>query len=160
MLRDHGSEKRYYHDMVGWNARLDELQAAALRIKLPHLDRWNDQRRLNASLYKDALNESNLILPQESANNRHVYHLYVIRSQYRDELRSWLNEHGIGTGIHYPVPIHLQPAYKNLGFPPESLPVTEKITQEILSLPMYPDLTPDQIMKVSGFIQELLIDKL
>jgi len=160
MLRDHGSEKRYYHDMIGWNARLDELQAAALRVKLPHLDNWNDQRRINAMLYKEALKGSEVILPQEKITNCHVYHLYVIQTQYRDELRNWLNERGIGTGIHYPVPVHLQKSCQNLECLPGSLPVTEKITREILSLPMYPDLTPDQIKRVSAEIQEFLFSKI
>jgi dTDP-4-amino-4,6-dideoxygalactose transaminase len=156
MLRDHGSERRYYHDYLGWNARLDELQAAALRIKLPHLDQWNDQRRRNAALYNQSLEQLGLILPCEDPNNRHVYHLYVIRTPQREAMRQYLNEHGVGTGIHYPVPNHLQNTLKHLGYEPGSLPVTESVAGEILSLPMYAELTEDQIRYVSGQVKDFM----
>jgi dTDP-4-amino-4,6-dideoxygalactose transaminase len=159
MLRDHGSEKRYYHDMIGWNARLDELQAAALRIKLPYLDQWNDQRRELADLYREKLANVDIILPEEIHYNRHVYHLFVIRMKNRDGLRTWLNGKGIGTGIHYPVPAHLQKACADLGYPAGSLPVTEQVTQEILSLPMYADLTPGQVETVVAAIHEFIISE-
>ncbi len=153
MLRDHGSEKRYYHEFLGWNARLDELQAAALRIKLPHLDRWNEQRRLNASLYDQRLKDSGVITPYQASYNCPIFHLYVIRSQHRDELKDYLGANGIGTGIHYPVPIHLQKPFLQFGYALGSLPVTERITQEILSLPMYPELTPEQIFRVADLVK-------
>jgi dTDP-4-amino-4,6-dideoxygalactose transaminase len=156
MLRDHGSEKRYFHEMIGVNGRLDELQAAVLRIKLKHLDEWNEQRRRNAAYYKNALKDLDVVTPVEALENRHVYHLYVIRTQQRDSLRTYLNELGIGTGIHYPVPIHLQRACANLGYLPGSLPVTERIVNEILSLPMYPELNDEQIELVSNSIHESL----
>jgi dTDP-4-amino-4,6-dideoxygalactose transaminase len=159
MLRDHGSEKRYYHEMVGWNARIDELQAAALRIKLPYLDKWNEQRRNHASFYNEALKKIGVISPKESKYNRHVYHLYVIRTATRDELKEWLNQRGIGTGIHYPVPVHMQHAYQALFPESNTLPVTEKITAEIISLPMYPDLTLDQLRRVITAIEEFSVIK-
>ncbi len=145
MIRDHGSEKRYYHEMLGWNGRLDELQASALRIKLKYLDKWNDMRRKNAEHYKEALEGLDIVLPAVGNGNQHVYHLYVIRALERDALREHLSSHGIGTGIHYPVPVHLQECYSEMSEGRGSLPVTEQITQEILSLPMYPELTTEQI---------------
>lgn len=158
MMRDHGSEKRYYHEMLGWNGRLDELQAAVLRIKLPHLDGWNEKRRKTAAAYHEALGsaskerELSLLLPVEASDRRHVYHLYVIRSLDREGLRSHLNEHNIGTGIHYPVPVHLQKPFMEFGSGEGSLPVTERVVNEILSLPMYPELKPEQIEQVIGEI--------
>ena len=145
MIRDHGSEKRYYHEMLGWNGRLEELQAAALRIKLKHLDRWNEMRRSNAKYYQKHLAELGVILPVEADGNQHVYHLFIIRSTERDALREYLSTQGIGTGIHYPVPIHLQGCYADMSEGEGSMPVTEQITKEILSLPMYAELTTEQI---------------
>ena len=144
MMRDHGSEKRYYHDMLGWNGRLDELQAAVLRVKLPHLDQWNSQRRQVANYYNRALSNHGIVTPQEAPGNCHVYHLYVVRTAQREALRSRLNELNIGTGIHYPVPIHLQKAFAGFGYKPGDLPVTEQTVEEILSLPIYPELTQEQ----------------
>ncbi len=148
MMRDHGSEKRYYHEMLGWNGRLDELQAAALRIKLPHLDEWNQKRLQVAEFYNEKLSKIGLITPQTGAGNCHVYHLYVVRYADREKLRAYLNEQNIGTGIHYPVPVHLQQAFAEFGFVRGSLPVTERVVDEILSLPIYPDLTMDQAARV------------
>lgn len=153
VLRDHGSEKRYYHDEIGFNGRLDELQAAVLRIKLRHLEAWNDQRRKHAAHYARSLENSQVQLPLKASGNQHVYHLFVIRSQARDELRQLLTEKGIGTGIHYPVPVHLQKACAGLGYGPGSLPVTEAITGQILSLPMYAELTEEQIAQVVAAIR-------
>ena len=154
MMRDHGSEKRYYHEMLGWNARLDELQAAALRIKLPHLDRWNNQRRQNATLYNQYLDDFDVTLPSEAPYNRHVYHLYVIRTAQRDAMREYLNKQGVGTGIHYPVPIHLQHSVGDFGHKRGSLPVTEALADEILSLPMYPELREEQIERVASVMRD------
>ena len=154
MIRDHGSEKRYIHEMLGWNGRLDELQAAALRIKLPHLDGWNEQRRRAAASYNQALGSANqehdlsLLTPLEANDRRHVYHLYVIRSLDREGLRSHLNEQAIGTGIHYPLPVHLQKPFMEFGSGQGSLPVTERIVNEILSLPIYPEISQEQIDRV------------
>lgn len=153
LLRDHGSETRYYHDELGWNARLDELQAAVLRIKLPHLDEWNKKRRQMASLYNQLLSDADVLTPFEAPDRRHIYHLYVIRTKQRDALRSFLNDQGIGTGIHYPVPIHMQKAFKFLGYNSGDFPVTEAITADILSLPMYAELTEQQVESVTNAIK-------
>jgi dTDP-4-amino-4,6-dideoxygalactose transaminase len=158
LLRDHGSEKRYYHECLGWNARLDELQAAVLRIKLPYLDEWNNQRRSAARQYSEGFASMNLVLPYEAPSNHHVYHLYVIRCPDRDELRSYLTENGIGTGIHYPVPNHLQESFKALGYVSGDLPVTEAISKDILSLPMYGGITSNQVERVISKVQNFLFE--
>lgn len=159
MLRDHGSSKRYHHEMIGWNARLDEIQALVLRVKLPYLEAWNDQRRAHAARYNELLNYPPLIAPLEAPGNRHVYHLYVIRVPERDLLQAHLKEAGVFTGVHYPIPIHLQDALSFLGYTEGSLPVTEMVAGQILSLPMYAELTEEQIdvvaEKVSQFHPEL-----
>jgi dTDP-4-amino-4,6-dideoxygalactose transaminase len=152
MMRDHGSLKRYYHECLGWNGRLDELQAAALRIKLRHLDQWNELRRQNASVYHQALKNLDIVLPSVAAGNRHVYHLYVIQTQNRDALRQYLNERGVGNGIHYPVPVHLQESFAQFSDGYGSLPVTEELVGQILSLPMYPELSREQVNQVSSEI--------
>jgi dTDP-4-amino-4,6-dideoxygalactose transaminase len=144
MLRDHGSERRYYHDLVGMNARLDELQAVILRVKLPHLEEWNECRRQNAARYNALLRGLPLILPACCPENKHVYHLYVVRTARRDELQAYLKEQGIATGIHYPVPLHLQRALKELGYRAGDFPVAEGVAGEVLSLPMYPELSDEQ----------------
>jgi dTDP-4-amino-4,6-dideoxygalactose transaminase len=149
MIRDHGSERRYYHDLVGMNARLDEIQAVVLRAKLHHLNEWNQKRRSHADLYNKLLQGMPVITPFEQPGNKHVYHLYVIRAPKRDELQSWLKERGIFTGIHYPVPTHLQPAMQSLGYKQGDFPITEKITSEIISLPMFAELTEEEIGTVS-----------
>ena len=149
MIRDHGSERRYYHDRIGWNARLDELQAVVLRVKLPHLEAWNDARRSHAARYNELLSGLPgglpVTTPVEHAGNRHVYHLYVIRVPDRDRVQAHLKGHGIASGIHYPVPVHLQNAMAYLGYRAGDLPVTERVVGEILSLPMYAELTDEQI---------------
>lgn len=149
LYRDHGSRIRYQHEVVGRNARLDEIQAAILRIKLRHLDRWNEQRRANAAKLSAALTGTSLILPVPGGDDvREVFHLYVVRHPKRDALKDFLTERGIGVGIHYPYPIHLQPAYASLGYTPGSFPVTEQFAHEILSLPMYAELTGAQITRI------------
>ncbi|HEX7973448.1 MAG TPA: DegT/DnrJ/EryC1/StrS family aminotransferase [Anaerolineales bacterium] len=158
MLRDHGSEKRYYHEYLGTNGRLDEIQAAALRVKLPYLDHWNERRRANADLYRKALAGLEVTLPVEASGNHHVYHLFVIRTPRREALRARLNECGIGTGIHYPVPIHQQQVFERLGLPTPSLPVTERVVTEILSLPMYAELKPEQIERVAAEVKRFIIE--
>ena len=152
MIRDHGSERRYYHDLVGMNARLDEIQAVVLRAKLPHLAEWNQQRRAHAALYNQLLQGSPAIIPVEQAGNTHIYHLYVVRVPKRDELQVWLKERGIFTGIHYPVPNHLQPAMKSLGYKPGDFPVTEQVVPQILSLPMFAELIDEQVASVVNVI--------
>jgi dTDP-4-amino-4,6-dideoxygalactose transaminase len=155
-VRDHGSGTKYHHDMVGLNGRLDEIQAVVLRAKLPHLAEWNQKRREHAARYNDLLRGLPIQTPTEIADNQHVYHLYVIRVSNRDQLQSYLKEQGVFTGIHYPVPIHLQQAVANLRYTKGSLPVTERITSEILSLPMYAELTDDQIGYVVSNIKEFI----
>jgi dTDP-4-amino-4,6-dideoxygalactose transaminase len=157
MIRDHGSERRYYHDLVGMNARLDEIQAVVIRAKLPHLSEWNQQRRAHASLYNQLLSDTRAVIPVEQAGNAHIYHLYVVRVPRRDELQVWLKERGIFTGIHYPVPNHLQPAMKSLGYKQGDFPVTEKVVSEILSLPMYAELTDEEIRIVAESIKNFYI---
>jgi len=147
MLRNYGQSQKYYYDFVGINSRLDEIQAAVLRVKLKHLDEWNERRRSIAKLYNELLKDSNVILPIEKNYTKHVYHLYVIRSKNRDELQQYLLEKGIQTQIHYPLPVHKQKAYLDLGFD-VSLPITEKVCNEILSLPMYTWLHEEEILKV------------
>ncbi len=148
MIRDHGSERRYYHDLLGMNARLDEIQAVVLRAKLPHLEEYNRLRREHAALYNQLLSDLPIMTPMELPGNEHIYHMYVIRTPRRDELQAWLKEHGIGTGIHYPVPIHLQNSMSNADGKIGDLPVTEEIVDQILSLPMYPELSDEAIHTV------------
>ena len=150
LLRNYGQRKRYYHESKGFNSRLDEMQAAILRVKLRHLNRWNEVRRAKAALYNSLLR--GMSTPFEADYARHAYHLYVIRNPRRDELQRYLADQGIGTLIHYPVPVHLQEAYADLGLRPGSLPATEECAQEILSLPLYPELPDEQIIQVAEAI--------
>ena len=152
MLRNYGSSKKYYHDFVGVNSRLDEIQAAVLRVKLGHLDEWNEKRRKIAKLYNELLEDSDVITPIEKEWAKHVYHLYVIRHRERDKLHQYLLKNGIKTQIHYPVPVHLQKAYLDLGIRAK-LPVTERISREILSLPMFPYLTDAEIEKIAMVVK-------
>lgn len=154
MIRDHGSERRYYHDVLGFNGRLDEVQAVVLRAKLAHLEEWNDQRRVHACRYNTLLAGTPASTPAERPGNKHVYHLYVIRAPRRDELQAWLKSQGISTGIHYPVPIHLQNVMTSLGYKAGDLPVTNRIAAEILSLPMYAELSEDEIRYVADSIKD------
>jgi len=156
MLRNYGSPKKYYHDFIGVNSRLDEIQAVILRVKLRHLDEWNERRRKIAKLYNELLEDSDVIIPipVEREYAKHVYHLYVIRYKNRDKLQQYLLENGIKTQIHYPVPVHLQKAYLNLGIKTK-LPVTERISREILSLPMYPWLDRAHLTKICSLISRI-----
>jgi dTDP-4-amino-4,6-dideoxygalactose transaminase len=142
MLREHGQSKKYFHDMEGYNGRLDALQAGLLRVKLRRLASWNEQRRAAARIYDGLLNgAAGVIAPHVPSGSRPVYHLYVVRVAARDALQRRLAEAGIGTGIHYPVPLHQVNAYAGLGFRPGQFPVAEKASKEILSLPMFPNLS-------------------
>jgi dTDP-4-amino-4,6-dideoxygalactose transaminase/acetyltransferase-like isoleucine patch superfamily enzyme len=153
MLRDHGQVKKYFHDMEGYNGRLDAIQAGILQAKLPHLADWNKQRRDRAAEYNRLLDNKHLVTPPyEPSWSRAVYHLYVIRTGDRDRMIEHLKVAGIGTGIHYPVPLHLQNAYSWLNYSPEDLPVSSRIATQILSLPMFPHLTQSQQAKVIGEI--------
>lgn len=147
LLRNYGQRKRYYHERKGFNSRLDEMQAAILRAKLPHLEGWNEERRRKAALYDGLLR--GVVLPHQADYARHVYHLYVIRSGRRNDLQRHLAEEGIGSLIHYPVPVHLQEAYRDLGLQPGDLPETERAAEEILSLPLYPELPDEAIAQVA-----------
>lgn len=145
LLRNYGQTRKYFHRLRGYNSRLDELQAAVLEAKLPYLDGWNEARRRIAACYDAGILAPHVTLPGVHENVRHVYHLYVIRTPYRDALQEWLSARGISTQIHYPLPIHGQEAYQNLGLSTGALPVTEQTCNEILSLPMYPELSDVQI---------------
>src|SRR6266852_3270270 len=151
-LREHGQSTRYYHPVVGYNARLDEIQAAILRIKLRRLDQWNARRRALAKHYNALLVGSGVITPEIPAGDRHVFYAYAIRvpNGKRDALRAYLTERGIGTQIHYPVPIHLQQAAQFLGYRAGDLPTTETLSNEILSLPMYAELTDAMVERVAS----------
>jgi dTDP-4-amino-4,6-dideoxygalactose transaminase/acetyltransferase-like isoleucine patch superfamily enzyme len=157
-LRDAGRSEKYLSDIVGTNSRLDTLQAAVLGVKLRYLENWNEARRKVAALYTEKLSGLPLKLPTERANSRHVYHLYVIRTPRRDALAKHLAKYKIGTGIHYPVPLHLQPALSFLGYGKGEFPRTETIADEILSLPMYPELSTAQIDRVADAIREFFSD--
>jgi dTDP-4-amino-4,6-dideoxygalactose transaminase/acetyltransferase-like isoleucine patch superfamily enzyme len=149
MLRDHGQAQKYYHDVEGYNGRLDAIQAGFLLVKLPHLAAWNEQRRAHAAEYSRLLaGHKGVVLPFESAASRAVYHLYVVRCQDRDGLMSHLKAQGIGSGIHYPIPLHMQKAYAALHYAAEDFPVSSRVAAEIVSLPMYPQLTASQQARV------------
>jgi len=154
MLRDYGQQEKYRHLIVGYNRRLDTLQAAVLRVKLRYLDEWNEARRRHAHLYDRLLKDTRVVPPFNPEYSEHVYHLYVVQSERRDELREWLGSKGIATGIHYPVPIHLQPAYAHLGHSKGDFPVAEAYARQTLSLPMFPELTKEQIEYVAGAIHQ------
>jgi len=154
MLRNYGQLEKNKHITLGLNSRLDSLQAGILNVKLKYLDFWNDKRRKNAELYTKLLNDSNITLPSESSDSKHVYHLYVIRSKKRDKLQNWLSKQRIATGIHYPVPVHLQEVYKQSNCKNVNLGITEKFSTEILSLPMFPELTEKEIRYVCKKIKE------
>jgi dTDP-4-amino-4,6-dideoxygalactose transaminase len=155
MLREHGQSQKYYHEIEGYNGRLDAIQAAFLRIKLPRLDSWNRQRREAAARYRSLLSPlapAGIILPFEPETSRAIYHLYVIRARDRERLAEHLKGSGVATGLHYPLPLHLQNAYRQWGYGPGSLPVTERVASEILSLPMFPGLAPKQQQRVAAAI--------
>ncbi len=145
VLRDHGQTEKYHHEVIGWNARMDGIQGAILDVKLRHLADWTRRRREVAAQYEALLSETpGVVLPAESIDARHVYHLYPVRVRGRDRTMREMGEAGVSCGIHYPVPIHLTGAYRALGYGPGSFPVVEQYAAELLSLPMFPELTPDQ----------------
>ncbi len=152
-LRVHGSPRKYYHEYLGYNSRLDTLQAAYLIVKLPHTDEWNRKRREIADFYNENLKDV-VRVPREKEGNYHIYHQYSIRTEKRDELRNFLNERGIGTAIHYPIPLHLQPAFSYLGYKEGDFPEAEKAAREVLSLPVFPELTEDEKNYVVEKIKE------
>jgi dTDP-4-amino-4,6-dideoxygalactose transaminase len=150
-LRNYGQREKYVHVDKGINSRLDTIQASVLSVKLKHLDRWNEARREHAAVYSDALSNS-LIVPTIDSRSSHIFHLYVVRTRHRETMQKHLHSHGIQTGIHYPIPIHQQQAYKELGYGRGAFPVTEKLADEILSLPMFPELTSDQLDRIIDII--------
>jgi dTDP-4-amino-4,6-dideoxygalactose transaminase len=153
-LRVHGQSDRYHHSDVGYNARMDELQAVVLRLKLKRLDEWNRKRNEAARMYDDRLRDLPLVLPARVSGSESVYHLYVIRCRNRDRLAEHLKQRRIGVGIHYPLPCHLQPALSNLGYRAGSLPVTEKMAGDVLTIPMHSHLTADDIDRVADSIRD------
>jgi dTDP-4-amino-4,6-dideoxygalactose transaminase len=157
LLRDHGSPAKYEHVVVGTNARIDSVQAAVLSVKLRWLDEWNGKRVRHAKAYIQAFNGMEFQLPVSSQSGSHNFHLFVIRTNARDEMRAYLSECGIETGIHYPTPVHLTTAYRSLGYASGSLPVAESLAREVLSLPMFAELSRDQVRHVIGAVQEFMI---
>lgn len=157
LLRQYGWKEHYISSIKGINSRLDELQAGILRVKLRHLNRWNARRIQLAGLYHDLLSGTELLLPVLPKDSSHVFHQYVIRHSRRDELMEYLRGRGIHTLVHYPVPIHFQPAYANLGWAVGSLPNSEQAAREVLSLPIYPELTEEKISLVCRAIMDFLL---
>jgi dTDP-4-amino-4,6-dideoxygalactose transaminase len=158
MIRDHGQAKKYYHDIEGYNGRLDSIQAGLLHVKLKHLPKWTEQRQKRAAEYNRLLagKEIPLVLPHEPSWSRAVYHLYVVRTEDREGLMAHLKEAGIGTGIHYPIPLHLQKAYQSLNYRAGDFPVAEKAAAQIVSLPMFPQLTAEQQARVADGVFQFL----
>lgn len=158
MIRDHGQAKKYYHDIEGYNGRLDSIQAGWLSVKLRHLAKWNECRRNLAHRYHELFADvkDGLLLPVEANWTKGVYHLYVVRVDNREAFQAFLSEAGIGTGIHYPIPLHQQKAYKHLGYDTGDFPVTERVAKEIVSLPMFPQLTNAQQDEVAAKVREFV----
>ncbi len=155
LLREHGSRPKYHHALVGTNSRLDALQAALLRVKLRHLDRWSEGRAKNAALYNQLLEGSRVGRPFHDPRTRHIYNQYVIRVEKRDEVRQQLTERGIGTEVYYPVPLHLQRCFSMLGYQTGDMPQSEAAAHETLALPVFPELTEDQIRYVAASVREV-----
>jgi dTDP-4-amino-4,6-dideoxygalactose transaminase len=153
-LRDHGSTRRYYHDEIGFNYRMEGIQGAVLRVKLRHLAEWTKERRRVAARYNELLADTPLQLPKEARGSASAWHLYVVRHPKRDDLKKHLETNQVGCGLHYPVPLHLQKAYAHLGHREGDFPVSEKAARECLSLPIYPELTEEQIQRVVEVIRE------
>ncbi|MCX7994753.1 MAG: DegT/DnrJ/EryC1/StrS family aminotransferase [candidate division WOR-3 bacterium] len=155
MLIDHGQKERYLHEFEGWNFKMDGFQAAILNVKLNYLDDWNEDRRQNAYYYNQLLNNTEkIITPKEMDYGKHIYHLYAVRVPDREKFQNFLKERGIGTGIHYPKPLHLQKAYNHLGYKEGDFPISEKCAREIVSLPMFPELTKKEIEYVCEQIKD------
>lgn len=162
VIRVHGSKPKYYHHVLGYNSRLDEMQAAILNVKFPHLDKWGEQRRKHADFYTSLLNEkvSEFVQPPVKVKGfYHVFHQYTILTDRRDELQAYLNENGVSTMIYYPLPLHLQPVFENLGYKKGDFPKAEKAANEALSLPMFPELKEEQQTYVVEKIAEFFAKK-
>jgi dTDP-4-amino-4,6-dideoxygalactose transaminase len=158
VLRDHGQRQRYHHETVGYNYRMDALQGAVLSAKLPHLDDWNARRRSHAARYLDLLSSlEDVVLPVPADDRESVFHLFVMELEQRDAVARSLNQAGVQTGLHYPVPVHLQPAYRHLGLAPGSFPHAERVARRCLSLPLFPHLTEEQARYVSASLAGALV---
>ena len=154
MLRDHGQSQKYFHNYIGWNARMDGLQGAVLSVKLKHLSKWNDARRRHAELYNTLLSGfKSVVIPYEAEYAKHIFHIYAIRTQDRNRIIDALAKEEISCNIHYPVPIHLQNAYHWLGYRESCFPVSERCAQEFISLPLFPELTKEQIKRVAEAVK-------
>lgn len=153
-MRNYGQTKKYHHEYLAWNSRLDTIQAAVLLVKLKYLDKWNKARRKNATIYNRLLKGLPVITPEIPRDMEHVFHLYIIRFEKRDKLAEFLKKKDISTGLHYPIPIHLQPAYSKLGYKHGDFPVSEKLSGEILSLPMYPELKESEAEYIASCIKQ------
>ena len=158
-LRDHGSTQRYYHDEIGFNYRMEGIQAAVLAVKLGHLNAWTRERRRVAHRYHQLLADTPLQLPREADYAESAWHLYVVRHPLRDELKRHLEASHIGCGMHYPLPLHLQKAFGHLGYKAGDFPIAEKAARECLSLPIYPELTDEQIQRMAGVIKGFFLGK-
>jgi dTDP-4-amino-4,6-dideoxygalactose transaminase len=154
MLRDWGQDAKYHHVLRGFNYRMEAFQGAILRVKLRQLERWTEARRAIAGKYNELLAESGVERPKEMSWARHVYHVYTLRSGDRDGLRAALQEDGIQTGVHYPVPVHLQPAYADLGYGRGAFPCSEAAASEVLSIPLYPELSPSAVSEVAAAVNK------
>jgi dTDP-4-amino-4,6-dideoxygalactose transaminase len=157
-LRDHGQVKKYYHSIVGWNGRMDGIQGAILQVKLKYLERANEARRAHARHYHQLLEGVfPVVAPVEAAYARHVYHVYAVRVPHRDRVLAAMGQRGVACGIHYPIPVHFQEAYKHLGLGKGSFPVAEQCADEFLSLPMFPELLPEHVETVVKTLRECLV---
>ena len=156
LLRDWGAPRKYEHTLKGFNYRMDALQGAVLRVKMKHIEAWTDARRSRAALYARHLRDLPMRLPQERPGCRHVYHVYAVRTRERQRLQAALLERGIHTGIHYPIPVHLQPAHADLGYTRGDFPISERLADEVLSLPLYPELTDSQVGAVAAALRGVL----
>ncbi|WP_461614634.1 DegT/DnrJ/EryC1/StrS family aminotransferase [Clostridium sp. Marseille-QA1073] len=154
LLRAHGSKVKYYHTAIGHNSRLDEMQAAILRVKLKYIEKWNSERNKKAHIYNELLKDLDLVTPTEKEENYHVYHMYVVQSPKRDEIIAHLKANGVSTGIYYPVPVHVQEVYKHLGHTEGDFPVSEDVCTKTFALPLYPEITLEQQQYVVDKIKE------
>jgi dTDP-4-amino-4,6-dideoxygalactose transaminase len=154
MLRDWGQEKRYHHVLKGFNYRMEGLQGAILRVKLRHLERWTEGRRARAREYDTLLGQARVQAPAEAPGRRHVYHIYAVRTAERDALQQTLQAEGVHTGLHYPIPVHLQEAHKDLGYSRGDFPQSEAAANEVLSLPMFPEMTSSQAAQVAAAVRQ------
>jgi dTDP-4-amino-4,6-dideoxygalactose transaminase len=156
MLRDWGQARKYEHTLKGYNYRMDDIQGAILGVKLKHLEAWTEARRSRAALYTRRLAGSAIDVPRERPGSRHVYHVYTVLSRERARLQASLQAREIRTGIHYPIPLHLQPAHADLGYRKGDFPVAEQLANEVLSLPMFPELSDHEVCEVADALQDAL----